>query len=320
MNLWRRIALLIALTWLAYASTACTVATTSTPSAQAISAPTTDQGGSAPTAEFRVELPVSATPTPAPSTGGTPLPTNTLGPTNTPRPTKTPWPTRAPTSAPADDPSMVYVPGGPFLLGSDKGHEDESPQQTVEVAAFNIDKNPVTNVEYKKFVDATGHRAPRHWQDGKIPAGKEDHPVVWVSWDDAAAYAAWAGKRLPTEIEWEKAARGTDGRVYPWGNTFDAALCNAQEASRGDTTPVGQYPGGASPSGALDMAGNVWEWTADWYQGYRGSVYQMDLYGTTNRVLRGGSWFDAADLVRTTARNSAKPDFRFSTIGFRCAR
>jgi formylglycine-generating enzyme required for sulfatase activity len=215
---------------------------------------------------------------------------------------------------------MVYVPGGEFIFGRDGGPEDESPQQVVEVAGFNIDKYPVTNAEYAKFVEATGHRVPRHWTDGKIPDGKDDHPVVWVSWEDADAYAKWAGKRLPTEFEWEKAARGTEGLAYPWGDTFDATKCNSSESGLGDTSPVGAYPDGASPSGAEDMCGNVMEWTADWYQAYRGSLYANERYGQTHKVMRGGSWFDNADAVRTTTRKSGKPSFRFSTIGFRCAK
>jgi len=296
----------------------CTVAPTAEP-AQVAAQPTQAPGQEpSPTTEFKVELPVSATPTQV-TKDGTPLPSPTPGPTNTRRPTKTPWPTQAPTAAPVDDPSMVYVPGGEFLFGSDAFKEDETPLQTIEIEAFNIDIQPVTNADYEEFVDATGHRAPRHWKEGLVPAGIEDHPVVWVSWEDANAYATWAGKRLPTELEWERAARGADGKVYPWGDAFDATNCNSRESESKGTTPVGQYPGGASPSGALGMAGNVWEWTADWYQPYRGSLYQMDRYGETYRVLRGGSWFDGADAVRTTVRNSAKQTFTFSTIGFRCA-
>ncbi len=272
-----------------------------------------------PTAAFRVDLP--ATKTSAQGGEEDPSqPTNTPGPTNTPRPTNTPWPTQAPTSAPVDDPGMVYVPGGEFIFGSDEGREEESPEQVVEIDGFNIDKHPVTCAEYKAFVDATGHPAPRDWEGDEIPEGHEEHPVVWVSWEDATAYCEWAGKRLPTEMEWEKAARGTEGNIYPWGNSFDASLCNSRESDIGETTVVDRFPEGATPYGALDMSGNVWEWTADWYDAYRGSVYELDRYGTTYRVLRGGSWYDGANAVRTTSRNSAKPGFAFSTIGFRCAR
>ena len=262
------------------------------------------------TVEFRVEMPETSSPAADAE----------AGPSVTPGPTKTPWPTQAPTSAPVDDPGMVYVPGGEFTFGSDDGREDESPQQTMVVNGFNIDIHPVTAGDYAAFVEATGQRAPRTWQDGQIPAGKENHPVVWVSWNDAVAYCAWADKRLPTEAEWEKAARGTDGRAYPWGDTFDGGQCNSREGNLGDTSPVGQYADGASPYGVQDQAGNVWEWTGDWYDAHRGSVYQVERFGETYHVMRGGSWFDGADAVRSTSRNSGKPDFYFSTIGFRFAK
>ena len=270
------------------------------------------------TVAFKIEMQVTDTPVVA-TANGTALPTNTPGPTSTPRPTRTAWPTKAPTSAPVDDGTMVYVPGGEFIFGSD-AIDEESPQQVASLDGFNIDKYPVTNAEYKLFIDATGHRAPRNWKEGAIPAGKENHPVVWVSWDDANAYAAWAGKRLPTEMEWEKAARGTEGLRYPWGNDFDSAKINSQEAGLGDTNEVGGYAAGASPYGAEEMCGNVMEWTADWYQPYRGSVYSLERYGETYKVIRGGSWFDGADAVQTTTRKSGAPDFRFSTIGFRCVK
>ena len=281
--------------------------------------PTKEVGEPTATQAFKVNLPVTSTPTLA-TRDGTPLPTPTQGPTKTPKPTKTPWPTTAPTSAPVDDPDMVYVPGGEFAFGSEDGKEDETPQHTVMIDGFNIDIHPVSYAEYKEFVDDTGYEPPRNWEDGQIPAGKEDNPVVWVSYEDAVVYCDWAGKRLPTEIEWEKAARGTDGLVYPWGDTFDSAKCNSQEAGIQDTTAVDSYPEGASPYGVLDMSGNVWEWTDSWYQGYSGSLYSLERYGTEYRVLRGGSWYDSSERVRTTARNSAKPGFSFSTIGFRCVK
>ena len=249
----------------------------------------------------------------------------TLAPTPTPVPVEsspTAFPTRVPrtpTSAPSSKPNTVYIPGGAFTMGSDSGKEDETPEQEVTVSSYNIDLYPVTNAEYQEFVAATGHRLPRNWKDGTFPEGKGDHPVVWVSWHDAQAYAAWVGKRLPTEAEWEMAARGTDGRTYPWGNAFDSTKCNSSESGVRDTVPVGSYPDNASPFGVLDMAGNVWEWTADWYDAYRGSLYEFSRFGEEFRVLRGGSWYDGADLVRASSRNSAEPDFRFSTIGFRCA-
>lgn len=321
MSYYALIGALVSLAFLTLLVTACSKKQTAGPEVT-VSTAAPDRSAAqqaTPTAEFRVELP--STPTLAAGGGqGAAVATDTPGPTPTPTATKTPWPTRAPTSAPVEDANMVYVPGGEFTLGRDGGREDESPQQTIYVDGFNIDVYPVTNAEYRAFVEATGHRAPRHWKDGQIPPGKEDHPVVWVSWEDAAAYAAWAGKRLPSEIEWEKAARGTDGRLYPWGDVFDSARCNSREAELEDTSPVGAYPEGASPYGALDMCGNVWEWTADWYDAYRGSVYHLERYGATYKVLRGGSWFDGAGDVMVVSRNSAKPTFMFSTIGFRCVK
>ena len=312
--------LVMACLLLALAATVVLSGCTKTPTQPTAASNEPEQEPTATTA-FKVDLPVTVTPTQqAANEEGTPLPTYTPAPTNTPAPSKTPWPTKAPTSAPLDDPNMVYVPGGEFTFGFDGGAEDQSPAQALSTDGFNIDKYPVTNAEYKVFVDETGHRAPRHWQEGAIPEGKEDHPVVWVTWEDANAYAAWAGKRLPTEAEWEKAARGESGALYPWGDSFDSAKCNSREAGLGDTSAVGSYAAGESVYGAGDMAGNVWEWTADWYQAYRGSVYHLERYGETYRVLRGGSWFDGSDVVTSVARNSGKPTFMFSTIGFRCVK
>ena len=158
---------------------------------------------------------------------------------------------------------LVRVPAGPFLMGDDK--------HTVDLPEFYIGKYPVTNQQYAAFVQASKARAPDHWKEGKIPAGKENHPVVYVKWDEAVAFCQWLSQasghevRLPSQAEWEKAARGADGRTYPWGNEPppNPDLCNFKDSGIGDTTPVDRYPNGASPYGALDMAGNVWEWTAD---------------------------------------------------------
>jgi formylglycine-generating enzyme required for sulfatase activity len=191
---------------------------------------------------------------------------------------------------------MVFVPAGEFLSGPDR--------EKVVTAAFYIDRYPVTNAEYKKFVEATGHEHPAHWRRGTWPEGKADHPVVQVTWESAQAYADWAGKRLPTEIEWEKAARGTDGRVWPWGNRFDRLVCNT--GSDG-TTPVGRYsPAGDSPYGAVDMAGNVWEWI-----GGKPSPLRMPL--------RGGDWLDGPEEAQTFYRRMHTPKRKNDFIGFRCA-
>jgi formylglycine-generating enzyme required for sulfatase activity len=165
----------------------------------------------------------------------------------------------------------------------------------------------LTNAQYKRFVDATGYRAPRHWKDGTYPEGKALHPVVHVTWRDAVAYAEWAGKRLPAEEEWEKAARGTGGREYPWGD-WEEGRCNTSEAGVKDTTPVGQYsPGGDSPYGCVDMAGNVWEWTTSEHEAAQGY-----------RVLRGGSWSNSRGRARCAGRIRHYPGFSRDNVGFRC--
>jgi len=197
---------------------------------------------------------------------------------------------------PKDGKEMVRVPAGKFLYGEDK--------KEVELAEFWIDKAPVTNAEYARFVAETGHKPPEHWK-GKTPPTKiADHPVVNVSWDDAPAYAEWAGGRLPTEKEWEKAARGTDGREYPWGEWAEV-YCNSEEAGSGGTTPVGKYsPQGDSPYGCVDMAGNVWEWTASEHE-------------QGGRVLRGGAFTSGMRYVRCAARGRYLPVSSSRDLGFR---
>jgi formylglycine-generating enzyme required for sulfatase activity len=211
---------------------------------------------------------------------------------------------------------MVAIPAGEFIMG--EGDE----QHRVFVDAFKISRYPVTNMQYQTFVAATAHPAPDHWPEGAYPPNKSNHPVVNVSWDDAVAYCRWlseaTGKecRLPTEAEWEKAA-GWDvekglKRTYPWSDQFDASLCNTSESGIGDTTPVGVYPGGASPYGVMDMAGNVWEWTATESEREKGL-----------KVLKGGSWADRSDSARVGSRYLALPDFLILNLyyGFRvCAR
>lgn len=235
-----------------------------------------------------------------------------------------------------DSKEMVYIPGSEFLMGSDAGQENERPMHTASVGAFYIDRYPVTNEEYKRFVDATGHTVPCYnvewdnlnvdeynWDPGTCtpPEGKEKHPVVLVTLEDARAYAAWAGKRLPTEAEWERAARGSDGRRWPWGNDFIVGRCNVKEARVGGTTPVGKYsPAGDSPVGAGDMVGNVWEWTNSLFRPYPYDAHdgRESKDATGWRVLRGGSWTNDLDRARCTARLDG--DFLFfDNVGFRCA-
>ena len=158
---------------------------------------------------------------------------------------------------------LVKIPAGEFLYGENK--------QKVILPTYRIAKTPVTNAQYKAFVDATGYQTPSHWSGGQIPVGQENHPVVNVDWNDAGNFCAWAGVRLPTEQEWEKAARGTDGREYPWG-AWEPSRCNSKEAQINDTTPVGRHLSGASPYGLLDMAGNVWDWCADYYDNNKGGA------------------------------------------------
>jgi formylglycine-generating enzyme required for sulfatase activity len=232
---------------------------------------------------------------------------------------------------------MVYVPAGEFIMGSDE-YSDEQPVHTVYLDAFYIDKTEVTNAKYQQCVEAGNCRAPTTCDWGEPTYGdasKADHPVVCVNWNDAQAYCAWAGARLPTEAEWEKAARGTDGRMYPWGNTFDGSRVNfcdrncesnwkdtGADDGYAQTAPVGSYPQGASPYGALDMAGNVWEWVADWHDDYASSP-ESNPKGPASgvyRVERGGSWLEDEASLRAAGRDGDVPDGTNNGVGFRCAR
>jgi len=308
-----------------------------------------------------------------------------------------------------DKSEMTLIPAGEFLMGSTKEEarnvekkwglterllEPETPQHIVYIDAFYIDKYEVTNVQYKEFVDETGHQAPaiptkgeliaaikselkelggeteeisesqinaniqKHirtlspwaWENGTYPPGKANHPVVLVNWNDAQAYANWASKRLPTEAEWEKAARGTDGRFYPWGNDWDSTRCNNAERialrplntlqeslkwfydewenldpverAENTTVPVGSYRKGISPYGVHDMAGNAFEWCADWYdRDYYSDSPKQNPPGPKNgstRVLRGGSWNYPGFKLRSTYRNRHAPQVGGSPNGFRC--
>jgi sulfatase modifying factor 1 len=299
---------------------------------------------------------------------------------------------------------MVLIPAGEFLMGTTEEEAirlaweygeidawlfEETPQHAVHLPAFYIDRTPVTNADYRRFIEAnprqpvphqdTDWARPYSWDPGRRthPPGLGDHPVVLVSWRDAVAYTTWAGTRLPGEAEWEKAARGTNSlagkgkQTWPWGDNWDARRCNCAErwakrplpnheqweawwqewlrknrSSSGlravtaafwwvemgggeqprparkainTTTPVTAYAAGASPYGVLDMAGNVWEWTADWYRAYPGSSCGSEDFGEIYRVARGGSWYGGAVLVRSACRHKARPDRVHSDIGFRCA-
>jgi formylglycine-generating enzyme required for sulfatase activity len=255
--------------------------------------------------------------------------------------------TLIPSPLPPPSPPEIIIPAGPFWMGSDDEYPDASPLHQVYVETFWIDKYEVTNEKYKKFIDATGYPVPHLGNDTlsssydwdqiarTFPAGRAKHPVVLVSWKDARAYCQWAGKRLPTEAEWEKAARGTDRRRYPWGNNWDFTLSNTSEGGRDETAPAGNYRG-TSFYGVMDMAGNVWEWTADSYQPYPGSNYWNGRFGERLRVLRGGSFrsngqagqiiYPEGDksssygTVTTAYRLAAISDDKLEEFGFRCVR
>jgi len=211
------------------------------------------------------------------------------------------WPPPPPegTKVPA---GMAWVPPGPFIYG-----EGQETKVVRLEQGFFVARAPVTNGEYARFVEATGHEPPQHWKGNIPPDELRDHPVAYASWRDAVAYAEWAGVRLLTEQEWEKAARGIDGRIYPWGDEFDSIRCNTAESSIGTTTPVHRYsPGGDSPCGCADMVGNVWEWTAGKWEA-----------GSERRVVRGGSFYFGQGYVRCAFRNGNFPDSRLADGGFR---
>ena len=229
---------------------------------------------------------------------------------------------------PADNMAMVYVPAGDFLMGSPdgEGKNDEHPQHTVYLDAFWIDRYEVTNGQYRQCVETGRCDAPTSCDWGEPTygdAGKGDHPVVCVSWHEAEAYCGWAGARLPTEAEWEKAARGTDGRRYPWGDQWDGERCNTRSADRGGSTPVGSYsPGGDSPYGCADMAGNVFEWVADWYDDdYYSRSPDSNPPGADSGdypVVRGGSWYSDRHRARSANRTGFYPVSPNFINGFRC--
>lgn len=229
----------------------------------------------------------------------------------------------------------IDIPAGPFVLGSQKvalrGSAvlgSELPQHRVQLADFLIAQTPVTNAAYADFASSTGTPAPPHWPKGVLPARLHDHPVTHVDWHDAQAFCLWAGVRLPSEAEWEKAARGAGSAgaaIYPWGDAApDGGRLNyRRNRKRLGTTPVGHYPRGASPYGALDMAGNVWEWVSSAYAPYpyRADDGREDPAAPSQRVLRGGSFASPhASFVRCAMRSLSYAARRREHIGFRVAR
>ncbi len=235
--------------------------------------------------------------------------------------------------------AMVLVPEGEFVMGNNQGNSTEQPERKVYLDRYWIDKYEETFVQYYAFVNATGYRKPR--LAGYLGVETKDLPrlmnpfsaVVGVSWGDAAAYCQWKGKRLPTEAEWEKAAKGTDQRKWPWGNEERAEYANLKDDADGAryTAPVGAFRQDKSPYGAFDMAGNVMEWVADWYQeDYYAVMPARNPLGPEKgvqtahfgeqRVIRGASWNDSRERAKTTVRFKMNPNYRDVTIGFRCAK
>ena len=245
------------------------------------------------------------------------------------------------------EPQMVKIPAGKFLMGSTEEQaaqaikdgaskdwvEYEQPRHTVELSEYSIGKYPITNREYQSFVHDAKYKPPQGWEGDQFPAEKGSHPVVNVSWDDATAYCKWLSEKtgkqyhLPTEAEWEKAARGEDGRVYPWGDVFDPQKANTVETKIGDTSDVGRFsPQGDSPYGCVDMAGNIWEWCNDWFNEneykQRQAKEEKDPPGPktgTVRVLRGGSFYISHRFARCALRYWNSPNSLSRDVGFRVA-
>jgi formylglycine-generating enzyme required for sulfatase activity len=233
-------------------------------------------------------------------------------------------------------PPIVAVPAGAFLMGSDKkqdtqAYDDEVPQRTVTLATYQIAMYPLTVAEYACFVNATNRAVPQNagavtWQ--KQLAERQDHPVVCITWQDALAYAQWLAQvtgepyRLPSEAEWERAARGTDGRIYPWGNQWDKTRANTNDGGPGTTTPIGSYPQGVSPVGVMDMSGNVLEWTSTLYKPYpyNATDGREDAKTAGSRVLRGGSWDDNPRYARAAYRGNGDPTIIDDDVGARLVR
>ncbi len=241
----------------------------------------------------------------------------------------------------AADPSaqpmeMITIAPGEFIMGSTEKsitwaaqtffsesldfYRDETPAHAVTLQAYKIDITEVTMGQYLLYMKQTGALAPKFMDHDRF--NQDQQPVVGVTWQEATDYCATLGKRLPTEAEWEKAARGTDERYYPWGNEPDETQANVRGKKDGFrySAPVAVKTFGTSPYGLHDMAGNVWEWTADWYQPHPGNTHPNDFYGEQFRVIKGGSWFSNMDLARISVRGKSLPDKRYNYLGFRCAK
>lgn len=223
------------------------------------------------------------------------------------------------TSAGPAPEGMVFVPGGLLQRGRADGDRYEGPVREIRVDPFFIDRVEVTNESYRRYVQATGATPPGHWVNGMYPDGQSQLPVVNVSWYDARGFAEWAGKRLPSEVEWEYAARGADGRLYPWGDDWksDGTIrANAGDAGNGRIVNVGSYPTGESPFGVLDLSGNVWEWTSDKLLSYADGSTAL----AAGRVIRGGAFDVAPQQATATYRGILPAEKGFDKTGFRCVR
>ena len=238
-----------------------------------------------------------------------------------------------------DGAPMIFIPAGPFHMGvpdgARDGGRDEYPGHEVFLTPYYIDKFEVTNGRYLEFISKTGHRKPQHprnpqrnlWQGGLMPESIVDRPVINVDWYDADAYCRWAGKRLPTEAEWEKAARGGDDRRFPWGNvepTHKHLNFNQKWIGERTLMPIGSYEAGKSPFGLYDVAGNVWEWVADWYDPlYYEKSPAKNPQGPatgTHKVIRSSGWQVETPQVRIFTRIQSDPKDRNESTGFRCAK
>jgi formylglycine-generating enzyme required for sulfatase activity len=242
--------------------------------------------------------------------------------------------TPAKPAAPVAPEGMIAVAAGSYTIGRNGADPLEQPQHKIDLPTVFIDRTEVTNAAYKKFVDATGHKPPSNWSGANFPARRDNFPVTGVTWQDAADYAAWAGKRLPSEGEWEAAARGTDGRIYPWGNEWRTGLANigltpdkpTAEQYPAALREVGGYPQSASPIGAMDMIGNAWEWMADEIALYAGNTDPKakkrleDLTaGVVYRVIRGGA-YDGSQDHDATYRGFLDAGLAYPKVGFRCVK